>query len=170
MTANYKNSISALLLLSCVLLGALVPGGSIETRNFSHINPFVLACFNIFLTLLAMISILVVYYLLQDVYWAYTVTTFCGVAYFLVYILDLAGIFPVSPNPMSQILFTVEVVGLNLSLPLIFLSIKKLSLLNSLPEKRTRQFYSRRFVYFACFLCIVSLGVVIFATKSAMGM
>ena len=168
MTANYKNSISALLLLSCILLGALVPGGLVETRDFSHINPFVLVSFNAFLTLLVMVSILIVYYLMQDTNWADTIAAICGLSYFVVYALDLTKVFPVSPIPMSQTLFFIEVVGLIVSLPLIFLSVNKLSILNSLHGHSIKQLYSKRFVYFALFLAIASLGIIIFATKSAM--
>ena len=169
MTANYKNSISALLLLSCVLLGTLVPGGLVETRDFSHINPFVLVGFNAFLTLLVMASILIVYYLMQDIKWAYIFAAICGLAYFVVYGLDLAELFPVSPVLMPQTLFVIEVVGLIVSLPLIFLSANKLLASNSSQQQRITQPYSHGFVYFALFLAIVSLGIIIFATKSAMG-
>ena len=126
MAANYKYLVSTLLILSCVLLGALVPGGSIETRDFSHINPFMLSSFNTFLTLLVMISILIVYYLLQDINWAYIVAAICGSSYLVVYVLDLAKIFPVSPVPMPQTLLVIEVVGAVVSLPLIFLSVNRL--------------------------------------------
>lgn len=168
MSINYKNSISALLLLSCGLLAILVPGGSIETRNFSHIDPFVLGCFNTFLTLLVMVSVLIIYYLLQDIYWAYAVTALCGVSYLIVYALDLAEIFPVSFDPMPQALFIIELIGLVVSLPLIFLSVRR-SFATSLPAQKTKQLYSKRFIYFAFILSIASLSIIVFATKSAMG-
>lgn len=169
MLINYKKSISILLLLSCGLLGVLVPGGSVETRDFSHINPFTLGCFNTFLTLLVMISVLIVYYLLQEINWSYLVAAICGLSYFVVYALDLAKIFPVSPAPMPQTLFIIEVIGLIVSLPIMFLSIKELSFADSLHEQKAQKIYSQSFVYFALLLSIASLVIIIFATKSAMG-
>lgn len=80
MGVNRKYSIAILLLLSCGLLGVLVPGGFVETRDFSHINPFVLGSFNAFLTLLVMISLLIIYYLLQDINWAYIVAAICSLS------------------------------------------------------------------------------------------
>lgn len=52
---------AALLLLSAVLLGVLVPGGPIETRNFSHISPWILGSFNTFLTSLDLGSFVIAY-------------------------------------------------------------------------------------------------------------
>ena len=48
MTKNIKYWISGLLILSSGLLVSLIPGGSIETRDFSHINPIILGAFNAF--------------------------------------------------------------------------------------------------------------------------
>lgn len=169
MSINRKHSITILLILSCGLLGVLVPGGSVETRDFSHISPFILGCFNTFLTLLVMISILIIYYLLQEINWSYLVAAICGLSYFAVYALDLAEIFPVSPVPMPRTLFIIEAIGLIVSLPIMFLSIKELSFADSLHEQETKKIYSKSFVYFAFFLSIASLAIIIFATKSAMG-
>jgi len=166
MSVNRKYSIAILLILSCGLLGVLVPGGSIETRNFSHINPFILACFNTFLTLLVMTSILIVYYLLREINWAYIVAAICGLSYFVVYALDLAKIFPVSPVPMPQTLLIIEVIGLIVSLPIMFLSIKELSFADSLHEQETKKSIPR--ILFIL-LSITSLAIIIFATKSTMG-
>lgn len=167
---NRKYSIIVLSILSSGLLAILVPGGAIETRGFEHINPLALLTFNIFLTLLVMVSILNIYYLFRDEKWAYTVATFYGVAYFLVYILDLGQIFPVSTDPMSYTLFSIEVLGSVVSIPLIFLSIKERSIPNLRQEQTTkRQPYSKKLIYFALVLFLLSLGIIAFATKSAMG-
>ena len=52
--------IAGLLALSAISLSLLVPGGPIETRSFSHINPIILASFNTFLTTLSILSLLLV--------------------------------------------------------------------------------------------------------------
>lgn len=170
MDIKRKYSIIILLILSCGLLAILVPGGVIETRSFDCINLLTLLTFNIFLTSLVMVSILNIYYLVRDERWAYTVAAFCGVAYFLVYILDLSRIFPVSINSMSHTLFSIEVMGSIVSIPLIFLSIKERSILNRCREPiMRRQPYSKKLIYFALILFFLSLGIIIFATKSAMG-
>ncbi|MDE2430042.1 MAG: hypothetical protein KGM99_15060, partial [Burkholderiales bacterium] len=84
---------AALLLLSAVLLGVLVPGGPIETHNFSHISPWILGSFNTFLTSLDLGSFVIAYLAFRNKGWACRVAAFCGIAYFLVYVLDLAKIF-----------------------------------------------------------------------------
>jgi len=104
MEMKNKNIVSALLLLSFVLLAVLVPGGPIETRNFTHINPVILGALNTFLTLLGIVSILLVYFISKEKKWAFIVSAICGISYFLVYALDLGKIFPVSPDSMPQAL------------------------------------------------------------------
>ncbi len=53
-----RYSVFSLLLLSAIMLTSLVPGGPIETRDFSHISPLVLGSFNVFLTTLSITSFL----------------------------------------------------------------------------------------------------------------
>lgn len=90
-------SVVALLVLSTVLLGILVPGGPIEKRRFSHISPLVLGTFNTFLTVLGLVSLGLTYFSLKGNRWAFFAAAICGISYFLVYALDLGKIFPVSP-------------------------------------------------------------------------
>ena len=159
--------VAALLALSAGLLGILVPGGPIETRNFSHINPLILGIFNTFLTSLVIASVLLIYYILKNVRWAFIVSALCGVFYFFVYALDLGSIFPVSPDPMPQMLFVIEVLGTIVSLPLTFLSVR--GAINSQEQVMERKASSRSFVYLAFLLLLVGIGIITFATKSAIG-
>ena len=85
MIVNIKYWISGLLILSSGLLGILVPGGSIETRDFSQIEPIILGTFNTFLTVLAIGSLLVVYFIFLEAKWAFMVAAICGFSYFMVY-------------------------------------------------------------------------------------
>lgn len=167
MTESIRYVVSALLVLSFGLLGSLVPGGPIENRDFSHIDPFVLGAFNTFLTTLVIVSVLLVYYILKNMRWAFVASVLCGVSYFLVYILDLGKIFPVSPDSMPQALFVIEVLGTIVSLPLTFASIQGAIK----AEKRVMQsdVYSKSFVYLAFLLVVVGVGIITFATKSAIG-
>ena len=122
MKNSAKYSVFGLLLLSAVSLTSLVPGGPIETRDFSHISPLVLGSFNIFLTTLSLTSFLLLYFVWQRQRWAFVASGIWGIGYFLVYVLDLARWFPVSPDAMPPALFAIEVFGTILSIPLAVLS------------------------------------------------
>ncbi|NEN99089.1 MAG: hypothetical protein F6K50_27445 [Moorea sp. SIO3I7] len=171
MTITIRHLVSALLVLSFGLLASLVPGGLIETRSFSHIDPLILGIFNTFLTSLVIVSLLIVYFIFKDLKWAFIVSGLCGISYFIVYALDLGTLFPVSPDPMPQALFVIEVLGMIVSLPLLFISVR--GAMNSNKSSNDKviasQPYSKTFVYFAFFLVVVGVGIITFATKSAMG-
>ena len=170
---NIKHIVSVLLILSFGLLAALVPGGPIETRSFAHIAPLILAAFNTFLTTLGILSVLLVYFILKNRHWALVISALCGVSYFLVYALDLGKIFPISPDPMPQTLFIIELLGSIASVPLILVSISRvISIYNSHQPATISQSYPNRFGYLfgylISFLVIVGIGIIIFATQSAM--
>ena len=170
MSFNIKYSVSLLLCISFVLLSVLVPGGPIETRSFANIDPLILGAFNTFLTSLAIVSILLVYFVLKNMKWAYVVSIVCGVSYFLVYALDLGGIFPISPDSMPQVLFIIEILGTIASIPLVYYSIqgtlKSANINHGAPIKGS--IYSKRFVFIVLILVVVGIGIIVFATKSAM--
>jgi len=171
MSFNIKYSVSALLFISFVLLSILVPGGPIETRSFAHIDPLILGMFNTFLTSLAIASVLLIYFVLKNVKWAYVVSMICGISYFLVYTLDLATIFPVSPDSMPQALFIIEILGSIASIPLVYISIqgalKGINVGNKQPTQSS--VYSKKVVFSLLILVVAGIGIIIFATKSAMG-
>ena len=171
MTINIRYIVSTLLVLSFGLLGILVPGGPIETRSFAHIDPLILGVFNTFLTSLGIVSILLIYFISKNRKWAFIISAVCGVGYFLVYALDLGKIFPVSPDSMPQSLFVIEVLGTIASLPLMFFSAREaLKSVNSDNEQAMESdSYSKKFVYLVFFLVLIGIGIIIFATKSAMG-
>ncbi len=171
MTITIRHLVSGLLLLSFGLLGSLIPGGSIETRSFSHIDPLILGAFNTFLTSLVIVSLLIVYFIFKDLKWAFIVSSLSAISYFFVYALDLGTLFPVSPDPMPQALFVIEVLGMIVSLPLLFLSVRGAMNSNksSNDQVMVNKPYSKTFVYFAFFLVVIGVGIITFATKSAMG-
>ncbi len=162
--------ISGLLILSSGLLGSLVPGGSIETRDFSHINPITLGAFNTFLTVLAIGSILLIYFVLRKAKWSYLMATVFGVSYFLVYVLDLGTIFPVSSDPMPTALFVIEIIGTVVSLPLTFLTVNQFLKFNrDLTDTKLKPVYSPKFFYIAMLSIFLGCGIITFATISTMG-
>ena len=168
MNTNIKYWVSALLVISSGLLGTLIPGGPIETRNFSHIEPLILGTFNTFLTSLAIGSLLILYFVFKDMKWGFVASAICGASYFLIYVLDLGKIFPVSPDAMPQMLFTIEILGTIISLPLTFFGIR--GFMNSDSNKATiSKLYSTNFVYLVFFAVLISVGIITFATQSAMG-
>jgi len=109
---NYQKITIYTLVLSLFTLAWMVPGGPVETRSFSNILPEIVMGFNIFLTSLMIVSIALVYFMYKKQKWAYQLTGVVGLAFALVFLLDLGGIFPVSLDPMQTLLFVMEVIGL----------------------------------------------------------
>ncbi|QUN06373.1 hypothetical protein KDN34_02590 [Shewanella yunxiaonensis] len=158
--------VSGLLGTSAVLLGLLIPGGPIETRDFSHISPMTLGIFNVFLTVLGIGSLALIYFSFIGSEIAVIMAAICGVSYFLVYALDLAKIFPVSPNKMPRALFWIEVIGLILSIPLTLLSL--IYLLLPTEGAGISEVSPSTMLLGLVAVIVVGAGIVIFATKSAM--
>ncbi|GAA0370681.1 hypothetical protein GCM10009092_38740 [Bowmanella denitrificans] len=123
---NYPRITSLTLLIAIFTLAWMVPGGPVETRDFSHLPPLIAWSFNVFLTALVMVSLALVYFMHKRLRWAFQATTIAGLAFALVFLLDLAEIFPVSPDPMSDLLFTLEIAGLLFGLILMWLSVRSL--------------------------------------------
>lgn len=177
MMLRIKHGVAALLGISGIALGTLVPGGPIETRSFVHIHPLTLGMFNTFLTTLVLGSLLLVYFVLQSKPWAMITAVGFGFSYLGVYGLDLAKIFPVSPDAMPPALLVIEVLGTVLSFPLMVLSIQ------AMQASRQRTFADAPFlssdnphrfplpqIVLSIGLGLVALGIITFATSSAMGL
>ncbi|MEM9542720.1 MAG: hypothetical protein AAGA60_24915 [Cyanobacteria bacterium P01_E01_bin.42] len=176
MKLQMKHWLAGLLGISGIALSSLVPGGPIETRSFSHIDPVILGAFNTFLTTLCLGSLLLIYFVLKSDRWAMFAAAVCGLSFLGVYGLDLAEIFPVSPDGMPIALLAIEVLGTILALPLMVLSMQGISTLKpttadapilqaeSLPLLQTPR------MVIAIGIAIVGLGIIVFATYSAMGL
>jgi uncharacterized membrane protein (UPF0136 family) len=167
MNKNIKYTVAALLALSALMLGILVPGGPIETRSFSNFNPIVLGLFNIFLTVLGLTSFVLIYFILKGKRWSLIISAICGISYLAVYLLDLGKIFPVSKDPMPTTLTIIEALGSIISLPLIAMSFR--------PIGRTRishgnesVAFSKSLIFLIGVLVIAGIGIVVFATKAAL--
>ncbi|WP_220485983.1 hypothetical protein [Psychromonas sp. SR45-3] len=160
---------ATLLLISFVLLSIMIPGGAIETRSFTHIDPYILGSFNIFLTFLGMTSLLLTYFVIRKLKWAYFISIICAASYLSVYALDLAGIFPISPDQMPTGLFVIEIVGSIISIPLVYFSILGLSNNSNDNKPEVVNIHSKKFAFIALILIAVCVNIIIFATKSAMG-
>ncbi|MGB0560248.1 MAG: hypothetical protein ACPGVO_00395 [Spirulinaceae cyanobacterium] len=177
MTLQHKYWLAGLLGISGIALSSLVPGGPIETRDFSQINPVTLGMFNTFLTTLCLGSLLLVYFVLKSERWAIFVAAVCGLSYLGVYGLDLAVIFPVSPDTMPPALLTIEVFGTILAFPLMLLPIQmlptlKTAIVTTAPLLDSEHPAAFRLPQMAIALSIgiIALGIITFATYSAMGL
>jgi hypothetical protein len=176
MTLHTKHWVAGLLGFSGLALSLLVPGGPIETRSFSHINSLTLGAFNTFLTVLGLGSLLLIYFVLRSERWAIFVAAVCGLSYLGVYGLDLAQVFPVSPDAMPPALFAIEVLGTVISFPLIALSIQALRGLNpkmsvaSSPSTDLSLSWKMLQALMVISLGMIALGIMAFATRSAMGL
>lgn len=151
------------LVVSAALLSSLIPGGPIENRDFSHIHPGVLAAFNVFLTTLDLGSLVLAFFAIKQRQWALTAAFYAAVAYFAVYAVDLAQIFPRSPTPMSFYLAFVEVLGMSVAVPLMFASRSARSV--EAADRGRPHFY--RYAITAGLL-VLGIAVIWFATEAAM--
>ena len=153
------------LIVSALLLSSLIPGGPIENRDFSHIHPGILGTFNLFLTVLDLGSFVVAYFAYRQRTWAIQAAFYAACAYFTVYAVDLAQLFPRSPTPMSLPLALVEVLGMAAAVPLMFASKAAQS-----SEQVDEQTITPRRYQYATTVTLVVLGITIiwFATDAAM--
>lgn len=167
---NISRGVSTLLIVSAVLLGILVPGGPIETRDFSHISPVILGIFNTFLTGLGIGSFVFAYIALKGKRWAFIVSFVCGISYFLVYTLDLFKIFPVSPNEMPAALLVIETVGILVSIPLAYLSLRAIQMpMEPTFSHEANTVMNKKHVLILAVMILAGIGIIIFATLAAMG-
>ena len=155
------------LIVSALLLSSLIPGGPIENRDFSHIHSSILGAFNVFLTALDLGSFVLAYFALKQRPWALKTAFYAAMAYFAVYAVDLAQLFPRSPTPMSFYLALIEVLGMSVAIPLMFASRRASASDDAATDSRIVLSSSNRY---AVTVGLVVLGIVIvwFATDAAM--
>ena len=170
---NYWTAI--LLGASGIALSTLVPGGPIETRSFAHINPFTLGAFNTFLTTLCIGSLLLVYFVWKAERWAIVAAACFGLSYLSVYGLDLAQIFPVSPDAMPPALLIIEVLGAIAAVPLTLLALQALrapsqeNWVTAPSAHGQTSLFSQTPTMAIIGVNLIGLGIIVFATRSAMG-
>lgn len=112
-----------ILFFNVSMISILVPRGPIENRDFKSIKGIVYCGFNIFIIVLSLSSLLVCYFLLVEVSWAFIAALTQGFLFLLIYLLDLAKIFPKSPTPMSKELMLIEIINAMLASLLIIFSL-----------------------------------------------
>ncbi|MGX7745227.1 hypothetical protein [Rhodopseudomonas parapalustris] len=154
--------VPALLVASALNLALMVPGGFVETRDFSAYPAIVLGAFNVFLTVLGLGSLVLAYLVIRTGR-AYGWAGLAGLAFVGVYLLDLGRIFPVTPNPMSTLLATLEWIGTALGAALAVSSVVRGAAGTTTSARPTLP------LPVVLALVVVALIIVAFATKSAMG-
>jgi len=120
----------------------------------------------VFLTTLDLGSLVLAYFAWKKRSWAFRAAFSAGVAYFAVYAVDLAQLFPRSPTPMSFSLALIEVMGMTASVPLMFASRRSHRDINDADEVSGTN--STRYAI-ALALTLVGIGIIWFATDAAMG-
>lgn len=156
-------TLGVLLLFSGLALSSLVPGGPIENRDFSHIAPGLLLLFNVLLTALGLGSLLLSVMILRGVARAPILVFGAAVAYLVVYTADLLGWFPPTPSPMSRGLVAIEMLGIALAIPMLWLTAQGL-------EDEARVPLSVVFhPAVVTALGVLAMSVILFSTLAAMG-
>ena len=107
---NYRKPVPCLLGVIFVLLAILVPGGPVETRFFSQLPAWMHWGFNLFLISLGIFTAITLVFTVLKRRWAFVAAIAAGGLNILVYVRDLAGIFPVSADPKPAALLWIEVI------------------------------------------------------------
>ncbi|WP_339442915.1 hypothetical protein [Pseudomonas hunanensis] len=162
----FRFAVVTLLIASVINLSLMVPGGFVETRDFSGYPAIVLGAFNVFLTVLGLGS-LVLAFIVARKGRGYGLSALAGLAFVCVYLLDLGRIFPVPPNPMSPLLATLEWLGTVLGGALV-LAVSMFSRYDA----SNAVISSRSSIPGPVLISLVIVAVIIvaYATKSAMGL
>lgn len=106
---------SFLLFANVLLLTILVPGGPIENRDFTGLTGVVFWGFNVFLISLGISSFVTCYFLLTSSHNSLFAAQVISILYFIVYMVDLGGIFPKSPTKMSKKLMLLEIINASMA-------------------------------------------------------
>jgi hypothetical protein len=114
------------LLALLLSFASLVPGGPVETRDFSHMDARAYWAFNAFLTALGLAGFAAVYLVWRDEARGYQAAIVIGWLYVAVVALDLGRVFPVSPDPTGLILGIIMIADAILALNVVLFSYKAL--------------------------------------------
>lgn len=152
--------IAILLIVSAINLTLMVPGGFVEVRDFSAYPAVVLGLFNTFLTLLGLSSFIFAYLIFKhnSNFW---IPAFLGICYGIVYIIDLAKIFPKSPKTMSTLLKRLEQLGTIFAILLTAMSLWQ-------AFTKAHQYSNSNIAWSVLILLfIVAISIITFATRAA---
>jgi hypothetical protein len=104
-----KAALSLVLLI--ITFATLVPGGPIETRDFSQLDPLVFWGFNLLLMAMGLTGLTLSYGMWRGRTWSLRGSIGLAWMYLTVFILDWAMVFPPSSDPMGLSLALVEIFG-----------------------------------------------------------
>ncbi|WP_428545366.1 hypothetical protein [Profundibacter sp.] len=108
-TRPYFRPAGKLLLALVLTFITLVPGGPVETRDFSGLGGPVFWGFNVFLVLLGIGAVASAIGLLRDSKTAAIGGIIAGWGYTFVVLLDLGHVFPATPDPIPLLLGLIEI-------------------------------------------------------------
>jgi len=111
------------LLALLLSFASLVPGGPVETRDFSQMDARAYWAFNAFLTILGLAGFVVAYFVWRDEARGYRAAIVIGWLYVAA---DLGRVFPVSPDPTGFVLGIIMIADAILALNVVLFSYKAL--------------------------------------------
>ena len=114
------------LLALLLSFASLVPGGPVESRDFSHMDARAYWAFNAFLTTLGLAGFVAAYFVWRDEARGYRAAIFVGWLYVAVVAADLGRVFPVSPDPTGLVLGMIMIADAILALNVVLFSYKAL--------------------------------------------
>ncbi|MFQ3613267.1 MAG: hypothetical protein SNJ68_06085 [Cyanobacteriota bacterium] len=109
LTLSRRAMVALLLLIAS--FATLVPGGPIETRDFSQMDPVIFWGFNVLLIGMGLAGMSLCFWLWQARNFALWGSIGLGWGYLTIYVLDWVHIFPPSPDPIGLSLMIVEIFG-----------------------------------------------------------
>ena len=156
------------LVVSLLTTSVMIPGGPVETRSFSDLVPVVALAFNIFITSVIVLGIVSAYGLFKNRKWAFQAVGLVGLAFVLIFFLDLAGIFPVSKDPMSPLLFVLEIIAFVQGVGMMVLSVATLKITEESEWAGGSGAMTKAVFVLMVALMIIGAFVVYFATRHAL--
>ncbi len=122
----YRKVVTFCFLALLLSFASLAPGGPIENRDFSHLNPSVYWGFNTFLITLGLAGFASVYFIWRGKRGGYWTAIIIGWLYVAVVASDLGRVFPKSPDPTGFVLGMVMIADAILALNVVLFSHKAL--------------------------------------------
>ena len=122
MSENTKYLVPILLIFSFVLSTMQSTSESTYLYSFAYTDSVNYIVYHSVLSFLFLTSVIIFLFILEDKRWAYIVSTLCGVSYLFVFILNFKTILPAVSSITNNPIIVIEVLGIIISMLLIFVS------------------------------------------------
>jgi hypothetical protein len=158
----------ALLLLSVLILAPLIPGGPIENRTFAEYPIWVIASFNLIISVIVLAALPLAWLGRRGGRRVAIGSALDGAGFTAIYALDMLKIFPVSDTPMSPTLRVMAFAGLATGLAVVASALVDLA--QQPPDRAGAPAIPRKVVWLLAALALgLIVAAVVYGTIGAVG-